>query len=135
MSATGTDASELALEHGRLPQLRLEEAHAVDGGQHRFDDAAEACRHSAREDDLCDLAAAKRFEPGSSNLVVARIVGRRERRDLVDARCLDDATHEIRLGRQLADSHASPQRLEESLVEAEPLENRGSFPIDVDHDA
>ena len=54
----GNAHADLALERGGLNELRLEEAHAVDGGQHRLHDAAEACRHPTCEHDLRDLTAA-----------------------------------------------------------------------------
>ena len=67
----GHGDAELAFERRRLDELRLEEAHPVDRGQHRLDDAAEPRRHSAREHDLGDLAATERVESSFPYLVVA----------------------------------------------------------------
>ena len=71
--------ADLALERRRLHELRFEEAHAVDGGQHRLHDAAEAGRHPAGEHDLRDLASAQRVEPGLPHVVVSGVARSRER--------------------------------------------------------
>ena len=102
ISATGTRRVERALERRGLLELRLEEALAVDGREHRLHDAAEARRHPTREHDLRDLAAPKRLDAGRASLVVPRARRDRERRQVLGARRLDRAADDVRLRRELA---------------------------------
>ena len=65
ISATGTVQSRARSSAAGLEELGLEEAHAVDGGQHGLDDAAEPRGHAAREDDLRDLPARQGSMPAA----------------------------------------------------------------------
>ena len=123
--------TDFALERRGLYELRLEEAHAVDGGQHGLHDTAEAGRHPAREHDLCDFAATQRVETGVPHVVVPGVAGSREPGEVFVAGRLDRASDQIRLGRQLSGRHPCPERLQEPLVEPEALEDDRRLAIDV----
>ena len=119
----------------RLPQLDLEEAHAVQCLGDRLDPAAEPGRHPAGEHDEGDLALPKRRGACRRRLVIARLPGRRQVRQVGRQWRLDRPGDDVRGRPQRPVAKPGPQLLEGLRVEAVSLEGlaRGRVELVEDH--
>ena len=119
----------------RLAQLDLEEAHAVQCLGDRLDPAPEPRRHPAGEHDEGDLPLPERSGSRRRRLVVARLTGRRQRRQVGRQWWLDRPGDDVRCCPERPVAKPGPQLLEGLSVEAVSLEGlpRGRVELVEDH--